>query len=91
MRETEMDTSMHTTPIDPEDAWQAQATVARFAADAEECRMLLAMLGIAEMPAPLCRKCGKARSRTSNLGRLLSAGDGLCASCFDAQRRAGSQ
>lgn len=66
----------------------AARTAACYAQDADDLRMLLAMLGVAgPVGAPPCSKCSEPISRLANGGYNRSAGDGLCGKCFQARRQ----
>lgn len=68
---------------------RARLTAARYAESADDLRLLLAVLGLDDNTgAPPCRQCGDPISRLAACGYNQSAGDGLCARCFQAVRKA---
>lgn len=86
--DTAIEPPRHTSP---EEAYAAARTVARYATDVNDCKQLLAMLGLTEVGPPPCKRCGQPISRRHGIcGHPRPAGDGMCSRCFDAanaQRR----
>lgn len=68
----------------PEDARKAARTIASFAQDADECRMLLDMLGLTGQVAT-CSQCGGPISRPTATGHRRAGAEGMCGQCFDGE------
>lgn len=75
-------------PDAPEMRAAARRTVAKYAENADDCALLLAVLGLDESGPPLCRECGEPIARLAAGGYNQSAGGGLCARCYDRAYRA---
>lgn len=72
--------------IPAETRQQAMRTVAAHATGAADCRVLLAMLGLAEAGEPTCGRCGQALARPNAAGKVRAgARDGVCGSCLRAE------
>lgn len=68
----------HSTPVADKTAAAARLMAARYAIDADDLRLLLAVLGLDHDSDPVCRECGNPISRIATGGHNNSAGDGLC-------------
>lgn len=75
-------------PLAPETIRSAQRVTAAMATDADECRMLLAMLGIDGVGTSLCGTCGDPISRAANEGYNRRASGGRCGKCVVAAEKA---
>lgn len=76
-------------PLPSKKIHAAQRLVASYAEDADDCRLLLAMLGLDDSGPPLCRECGEPIARLAAGGYSQAAGDGLCARHYDKRRGVG--
>lgn len=67
----------------------AAKTAACYATDADDLRLILAVLGLDDSPtSPLCRKCAAPIGRLAAGGYNRAAGDGMCGQCFEGVKRA---
>jgi hypothetical protein len=71
--------------FDSDTAWNAMRTVAAFAQDADELRVFRSMLGLDNAGPPPCTNCGRPVTRVSAQGDVRTAGEGMCAVCFQAE------
>lgn len=91
--DVDTDVDLHT-PTTPEEIAEAAATaaaamrtVANYAVDVEDCRALLAMLGLHGGATPACSECGDPIGRHASGGYNRAAGNGKCGKCFEAEKR----
>lgn len=73
---------------DPQEDYRAARTVCHYASDATEAALLLAMLGLADLGASACVRCGQAPMRNADdYGRPLPPRDGMCGHCVNIVRQ----
>ncbi|WP_280448406.1 hypothetical protein [Nocardia brasiliensis] len=83
--DTEIEPPRH---VSAEECAAAARTAAHHAADADELRMFLSMLGLqGGQGLPVCRKCGGPVVRLSYGGYKRATGDGMCGRCFKAAQQ----
>lgn len=66
----------------------AAITAARYATDADDLQLILAVLGLTASPSsPPCSKCGKPVGHVAAGGYNRHVGNGLCGICYSSAQR----